>query len=122
MQKPAMQKIVAPGGETLVVLPLSDYERLLDAADIAAASKVRGDIAAGRDEMVPAALVTRLLAGENPVRVWRRHRGLTGRALAASAGIGAAYLSEIETGRKEGSLAVMKRLAEALSVDLDDLV
>ena len=72
--------------------------------------------------MVPAALVTRLLAGENPVRVWRRHRGLTGRALAASAGIGAAYLSEIETGRKEGSLAVMKRLAEALSVDLDDLV
>lgn len=122
MQKPGMQKIVTPGGETLVVLPLSDYERLLDAADISSASKVRGDIAGGRDEMVPAELVTRLIESENPVRVWRRHRGLTGRALAASAGIGAAYLSEIETGRKEGSLAVMKRLAEALSVDLDDLV
>ncbi|RVQ06666.1 helix-turn-helix domain-containing protein, partial [Sinorhizobium meliloti] len=35
--------------------------------------------------------------------------------------ISAPYLSEIESGKKDGSLSTMKKIAEALSVDLDDL-
>ncbi len=116
-----MQKIVTPNGETLVILPLADYERLIDASDIAAAERVKADIAAGRDELVPSDIVNRLIAGENPVRVWRRHRGLSARELAARAELSAAYVSEIETGKKDGSISAMKRIAEALSVNLDDL-
>jgi transcriptional regulator with XRE-family HTH domain len=55
------------------------------------------------------------------VRVWREHRGLSGRALAREAGISVAYLSRIETGRKPGSFAAMARLARALHVDMEDL-
>jgi transcriptional regulator with XRE-family HTH domain len=33
-----------------------------------------------------------------------------------------AYLSEIETGKKPGSVAALKRLAKVLGVDIDDLV
>lgn len=117
-----MQTITTPGGETLVVLPLDEYRRLIDAADVAAADRVRAEVAAGRDEMVPAAVVDRLLAGENPIRTWRRHRGLSARALAATAGLSAAYLSEIETGKKEGSVSALKAIAAALALDLDDLV
>lgn len=117
-----MQKIVTPKGETLVVLPLAEYERLLDEAEIAAADRIRDDIAAGRDELVPAELADSLLDGAEPVRAWRLHRRMTARTLADAAGISAAYLSEIETGRKEGSLSVMRRIADALNVDLDDLV
>ena len=35
---------------------------------------------------------------------------------------GITYLSEIETGKKEGSLSAFKALAKALRLDLDDLV
>ncbi len=116
-----MQTITTPNGETLVVLPLAEYEDLLDKADVAAADKVKADIAAGRDELVPAEIVNRLVAGENPVKVWRSHRSMAAKDLAVQAGLSAPYLSEIESGKKEGSLSVMKRIADALGVDIDDL-
>lgn len=117
-----MQKILTPNGETLVVLPLAEYDALLDAADIATADKVRADVAQGRDELVPAAIARRLLDGENAVRVWREHRGMTASALARQAGISAGYLSELEHGKKPGSVATLSGLAKALAVDIDDLL
>jgi len=103
-------------------MPLEEYEHLIDAASIVEANKVSEAIAQGRDELVPEAVVERLLAGENPVRVWRSHRGLSARELALKAELSAPYVSEIESGKKEGSLSAMKRIAAALAVDLDDLV
>ncbi len=117
-----MQTITTPNGETLVVLPLADYERLIDKADIARADKVMADIAAGREEVVPAEIVRRLIAGENKTKVWRNHRGLSGRELAAAAGVSASFLSQLESGKKEGSVSVMKKIAAVLRVDLDDIV
>lgn len=117
-----MQTITTASGEILVVLPLADYEALVDAADIAAADKVKADISAGRDELVPDEIVRRLLAGENAVRVWRSHRNLSARRLAEQTGLSAPYISEIETGKKEGSITALKKLALVLRVDVDDLV
>jgi DNA-binding XRE family transcriptional regulator len=116
-----MQKITTPKGETLVILPIDEYEALVDRSDIAGAEKVRAVIAAGRDELVPAAVVDRILAGENPVRVWRSHRSMSARDLAAATGLSASYISEIEGGTKSGSLSAMKKIAEALRLDLDDI-
>ena len=73
-------------------------------------------------EHIPAAIVDRLAEGEVPVRVWRKYRGLSLRGLAEKAGISAAMLSEIETGKKEGSVRTLAALGRALAVDLDDLV
>lgn len=117
-----MQIITTPNGERLVILPIADYERLVDEADIARANKIKRDIAAGDDEVVPADIVRRLVAGENKVKVWRGHRGLSGRDLAAAAGVSAPFISEIESGKKDGSVSVMKKIADVLKVDLDDLV
>lgn len=117
-----MHKITTPQGETLVILPLEEYERLIDRADISQAERVKSDIAAGRDEFVPGDVVSRLVAGENPVRVWRSHRGLSARDLATRAGLSAPYISEIESGKKEGSVSALKKIADVLAVDLDDLV
>ena len=117
-----MQKITTPSGEILVILPLEEYERLVDAADVAAADRVRSGIVAGRDELVPAEIVNRLIIGEHPIRVWRSHRGLSSRELAASAGLSAPYISEIESGKKEGSVSALKKIAMALGVDVDDLI
>ena len=117
-----MQKIVTPGGETLVVLPLDEYESLLDAADIAAADRIRADIDVGREELVPAAMVDRILAGESLVRLWREHRGLTAAQLAQAADISAGYLSELESGKKTGGLETLRRIADALKLSIDDLL
>lgn len=116
-----MQTITTPSGDTLVILPLAEYQSLLDAADIAGAERISARLRSGEEELVPESVVRRLVGGENPVRVWRAYRGMTARALAEKAQISPAFLSEIETGRKEGSVSVLKRLAEALQVDLDDL-
>jgi DNA-binding XRE family transcriptional regulator len=118
----AAQKIVTPAGEALVIVPLAEYEALLDAADIASADRIKGRVAAGVDEVVPAALVNRIIDGENTILVWREYRGLTAAELAARAGISAPYLSELESGKKSGGIATLRKLATALKVDLDDLV
>ncbi len=73
-------------------------------------------------ERVPARVVDRLAGGENPVRVWREHRGLALRELARRAGISAAMLSEIEASKKEGSIRTLAALARALGVDSEDLI
>lgn len=116
------QKIVTPSGETLVVLPLADYEALLSASDIVAAERVLAEVAAGRDEFIPEAMVNRLLEGENAIRLWREHRGLSATKLAELAEVSATYLSELETGKKAGSVAVLGRIANALGLTIDDLV
>ncbi|MGH2341867.1 helix-turn-helix domain-containing protein [Segnochrobactraceae bacterium EtOH-i3] len=123
------QFITTPSGERLVVLPENEYNDLVkiadgameDAADSAAYARFLAREAAGETEMIPAEIVNRLLAGENPVRVWRSHRGLTVTELAEKAGVAQPYLSQIETGKRDGTLETMRRIAAALGVTLDDL-
>ncbi|MGL4488415.1 MAG: helix-turn-helix domain-containing protein [Rhizobiaceae bacterium] len=93
-----------------------------DVRDIIEASLVRGRIERGEEESYPAALVSAMIAGENPIRAFRNWRGLSAGDLASQAGISAPYLSGIENGNKVGSLVVLKRIAAVLSVDLDDII
>lgn len=117
-----------PNGEELVVLSRGDYDALVrlaeiaeDLEDLAAVEAYKQRVAAGEEESVPSEFVDRLIDGESPIRVWRDFRGLSSKELANAAGISAAYLSEIETGKKEGSISVFRNIAKALRVDLDDL-
>jgi DNA-binding XRE family transcriptional regulator len=72
-------------------------------------------------EIVPDRVVARLIEGENPITVWREHRGMTLRALAEAAGLDPGYLSQLENRKRAGPVMTMKKLAAALRVDLDDL-
>jgi DNA-binding XRE family transcriptional regulator len=76
----------------------------------------------GRGDFLPEDLVRRLIAGEHPLRVWRNHRDMTLDHLAKAAGVGKAYLSQIENGHKNGSVRVLRACGHALDVDLDDLI
>jgi hypothetical protein len=108
-----------------VTLSRADYEAMVealeDAADFAAIRDVSASVAASVDEYVPGAAIERLAAGEHPVRVWREHRGMTGRALAEAAHIPASYLCDIEAGHKPGSFQAMAAIAAALRLDMEDL-
>lgn len=120
------QTLTTAGGERLIVLPEADYIRLIQAmednADAASAIEFRRKLASGEEELLPASFVDRMLAGENLVRLWREYRGMTSSTLAEKAEVAQSYLSEIETGKKDGGVRTMKKLADALGVKLDDLI
>lgn|SRR3989338_11043030 len=120
------QIIDTPEGGKLVVLPLAEYEKLRAAAravtDVAAYDAAKRRLKAGEEELVPAEIVNRLLDGENPVRVWRSYREMTLAELSKAAGISQPYLSQIENGSRDGTVSTMRALADALGVDLDDLI
>jgi DNA-binding XRE family transcriptional regulator len=105
---------------------VADLERRLDEAEDAydalamRLAEIEHVVSGG--EWVPGEVVDRLIAGDHPIRVWREHRGLKSQDLARQAGISSALLSEIENGKKEGSIKTLAALGRALRVDLDDPV
>ena len=110
----------------MITIPLDEYKRMQaavgDLADLQAHDRVMADLAAGREERVPAAYARRMIAGESPLRVWRHLRGLTQSALAQASGANRVQIADIEAGRKNGSLETVRKLAEALGVGVDDLI
>ena len=119
------QIITTPNGERMVLLPEADYQRLVaaaeDAVDLAAVKDFRDALTAGEEELLPDGMVARLLEGENPIRVWREHRGLSVTELAAKAGLSQPYLSQIESGARRANATLTGALAVALSVSADEL-
>jgi len=118
-------QIVEIGGQKIVMLPIEEYRQLLDIAedkaDALAAMAAEERRLAG-EEYVPAELVDKIISGENPLRVWRKHRGMTVRALADKVSARVATISEIETGKAQGKPALWRALADALSVSVDDIL
>jgi DNA-binding XRE family transcriptional regulator len=109
------------GRPVFAVLPIDEYERLLEVADEAAGIRAFEAYKASKPETFPDEVASRLLDGEHPVKVFREYRGMTQTQLADSAGLRQAYVSQIEAGSRIGTVDVLKRLAEALRVDLEDL-
>lgn len=105
-------------GKPFVLVPEEDFE---DMIDVIKANEIMARIADG-EETWPAELVYELFETDSRIRTYRNYRGLTISQLAEAAGISQSYLSEIEAGEKTGSVDVLKRIATALKVDLDDLV
>ena len=109
----------------MVTIPREEYDRLCaaatDLADLQAYDRATAALAAGTEELIPADTVNRLLNGDNPLRVYRDLRGYTQAVLAARAGVNRVAVAEIETGRKQGSVATVRKLAAALGVTMDDL-
>lgn len=110
-------------GEEYVVVPRADYDALRSAAqeEISDNTLLAQILEDPDEEWVAADVVRRIAVGENPVRVWRTYRGMKAGDLAVAAGVAASYLSDIENGKKPGSVSTLKRIAAALDVALDEL-
>lgn len=109
------------GRPAFAVIPWREYERLAGEEGDAEALYDRARAEGG--ESFPVELADRLLAGENPVRAHRAHRGMTQGELASAADIHPVYLSQIETGKRAGSTRTLDlALVRALGVAVDDLI
>jgi hypothetical protein len=122
MSKP--QTITTPGGETLVILPLAEYEALVDAAadaeenaaDIAAYDEAKGALAAGEESLLPPEVCKLILNGDSRLKAIRKWRGLQQSDVAAQAGIGQGYLSDLEHGKRAGAQETLTKVARVLDV------
>lgn len=89
-------------GQPYVLVPLHDY---------------RGLVSSGSQDDLPEDILNALTAREDsPIKILRKYRGMTQAELAERADISRPYLTEIETGKKDGSIRAMRGLAEALEV------
>lgn len=110
----------------MAILPRAEYEALLARLeeaieDVGTARLIdRGlrEIAEGAP-LIPIEVVNRLTSGENPVRVFREWKGLTQVELAARVALSQGHVSDIESGRRVGTVAVLRQIADALGVPLD---
>ncbi len=116
------QIIKKSGKPEYAVLPYKEYEKLLELAEDAEDIKALVKAAKNDDERLPHAFVKKLINSEQPLPVWRKYRDLSQQELADKSGVTQAYIAQIETGKKEGGVKTLKKLANALSISLDDLV
>lgn len=94
-------------GKPYVLMPLHDYRELTSSSgENALPDDILNSLAARQD---------------HPVKIIRTFRGMTQNELAKESGISRPYLTEIETGKKDGSLRAMKSIAQALGVSVGDL-
>ena len=123
-----VQFIKTAGGEELAILPKSEYERLAKLVayeDIGTARVVRNarkKIASGFEVMLPKAVVDRLAAQENPIRVLREWRAMTQDELAGAVEITQGYLSDLEAGKRKGPVAVHQKISRELGVPIELLL
>ena len=121
----SVQLILKEGQPEYAVIPYATYVQLVEdaemLADIHDYDEAIRRIAAG-EELIPAEVVYALLDGANPIRVWREHRGVSQAQLASMAGISASYLSQLESGKRDGTMEVLSAVSAALDVTLDDLI
>jgi len=120
------QIISKDGQPEYAVVPYNEYQKLLANAemlfDLVAYDAAKRALANGEEELIPTTVIDRLLDGDNPIRVWREFRGLTSAQLATACGVSAAAISQLESGKRHPSVALLKKLAAALSVDLEQLL
>ncbi|BCR05266.1 transcriptional regulator [Desulfuromonas versatilis] len=88
-------------------------ELLEDKTDAQAVAEFQEAYQAGREFVVPAEILRRELDGESPVKSWREHRGLTQQDLADKAGNSKPYLSQIEPGKRQGTVDTLAATATA---------
>lgn len=109
-------------GKEYVLVPREQYNQFLEDAEMLRDIREFREAKTINEETYPGEIVNRLILNEeSPIRVYRDHRGLTQQQLADKCGIQRAYLAEIETGRKSGSVKTLKAIAAALDVDLTSI-
>lgn len=120
-----VQIIERDGNPEWAVIPYKEYLHLIEEAemlqdirdyDLAIEAIEQGE------ELIPSEVTYAILDGENPIRVWRKNRGLTQQQLSEAAGISKPYLSQIESGKRTGTTEVLSAIANALNLTIDDVV
>ncbi len=97
--------IIHISGKPHVLVPIHDFTALKNA---------------GMKVNLPSEVMEKITLGQDSaIKIIRKHRGMTQAELAQASEISRPYLTEIETGKKDGSIRALKAIAGALDVSLE---
>lgn len=94
-------------GKPYVLVPLHDYREMSSTS--------------GENDLPDEVLDALSARQQHPIKIIRKFRQMTQNDLAEASGISRPYLTEIETGKKDGSIRAMKSIAQALEVSVGEL-
>ncbi len=118
-------QIITMDGRERVLMDRADYDALVqaseDLADARFLVKAMDELAQGAETFTGEELDA-YLAAPTPLAFWRARSGKTQAMLAKDVGVSQAFMAQLETGRRKGSIDVLSRIAKALDLRIDDLV
>lgn len=115
-----IQFIERNGKREYAIVPIEIFERLVSASeDINDIVLYDAAKAADDGSRIPGEVAHAILDGAHPIKAWRGYRGLTQQTLAERAAISKAFLSQIESGKRVGTIKILSALARALDVPVD---
>jgi DNA-binding XRE family transcriptional regulator len=124
-----LQVIKSPKGEEMIVLSRKEYDRLThlaydeDAHDAVLAAAQIKKIKTGKSTLIPEKVVKAIaVKGIHPVLAWREFFGLTAEQLAKKAKLARTTVSQMETGKRKGTVAAYKAIAKALGIGIESLI
>jgi len=121
-----VQIIEKNGKPEWAVIPFSEYtklqEALEDAEDIKDIEENLKSIQEGKESVIPGEVTFAVLDGVNPVRVWREYKQIKMNELAQKVGISSAYLSQIETDKRNPTIDTLKSIARELEIEVEMLI
>ena len=101
--------------EELEKLQGADAENLNELIDI----HIAKEILANNEETIPNEVIHRIFVDdENPIRVYRQWRGYSVKELAEKVGVAPSYISNIENGKRDGTISLYQKIAKALDTDI----
>lgn len=117
-----VQIISKDGKPAFYVVPADMWDKVRslieDAADEAAFDHAEAEDDGTR---IPSNVAFAIADGVNPVKAWREYRKLSQEALADAAGLSKPFISQIESSKRVGTAATLKKIAAALSAPFDSL-
>ncbi len=122
----SVQIIEKNGKPEWAVIPFSEYkkiqEALEDAEDIQDIERNVKAIQEGKEITVPGEVTFAVLDGISPIRAWREYKKIKMNELAKKVGISAAYLSQIENGKRNPTIDSLKIIAKGLDIEVEMLI
>lgn len=121
-----VQIIEKNGKPEWAVIPYTEYQKLQealeDAEDIKDIEANLKAIQEGTEITIPGKVTFAILEGTSPIRAWREYRQLKMNELAKKIGISAAYLSQIENGKRNPTVDTLKAVARELNIEIEMLI
>jgi DNA-binding XRE family transcriptional regulator len=117
-----IQFIEHNGQRQYAIVPAELYEELVEKAEMLDDIKAFDASLTQDEELIPHDVLQRIVAGESKLKVWREYRGFTQIDLSKQASVSQPTIAQLETGQRTGTLAMLKKLAKVLHVDIDDLI
>lgn len=117
-----IQYIEHNGHKQFAVIPVDFFQELLEKSEMLQDIKDFDIALNSSEEKFPIELFEKTALGESKLKVWREYRQLTQVDLSKIAKVAQATITQIETGKRTGTVKMLKKLADALNIDIDFLV